>query len=122
MVGRGIGDVEPGYYRYRRVRGGPWLPVRLIIEDGMVMAWEDGSPVAHGLTIAAVNDLMATAMMEGEAFTHPLLRLILFAKACSEEDYRFLVAERAWARANEEPGSDADRPVDMNTIPIRSIF
>lgn len=40
------GDPQPGYYRKRARKGGPWLPVAIWERDGELVATVDGKPVA----------------------------------------------------------------------------
>jgi len=39
------GDPQPGYYRKRAHKGGPWLPVAIWEKDGELVATVDGKPV-----------------------------------------------------------------------------
>lgn len=36
----------PGYYQTRMVRNGPWVPVRIWIEDGELQAERNGRPIS----------------------------------------------------------------------------
>src|SRR5262249_22272262 len=47
---RRIDEVTPGHYRFRRVRGGPWLPAIVTLEDGMIYIVEADETLRVGIS------------------------------------------------------------------------
>lgn len=117
-------DLRPGFYKIRRVPRGPWVAAELIIAAGMISTTEDASPVLAPIPIDTVSDLLVEATMEGEAFRHPLFRLLYFGVRIERPEYEHLIETAAWARlhSRRNPAANPDRPVDPNTIPIADLF
>ena len=90
----------------------------------MIYVVEDGAPVAHGVPVGALGDLAAEATMDGGAFSHPVLRILLWSERITEADYRLLLARSNWAAFNapDAPEAHPNQPIDPNTIPITEIF
>jgi hypothetical protein len=119
-----LGAIEPGYYRVRLVQRGPWVGARLEIHNGRISTWEDGVHVIDGIAADSVGDLFADAASEGAAFTHPLLRLLLFGVKIDQAEYDYLIGLAEWARTNapDHPSAQPKRPIDLGSVPIVRIF
>lgn len=95
-------DQPPGYYRFRRGRGRPWQPLRILLRDGLWHFLLVGTPVrgsgeADPLNIAWVRD---------HGPFHPITR----------EEYDALMDSYVAA----EPGSPLttpDEPVNLRRSP-----
>lgn len=124
MTLRRIGDVTPGHYRYRRVRGGPWLPALVTVEDGMIYVVDRGDRLSAGIAVDAHEDLIVNAVMAGEAFTDRLVRIMWFGEPIDQTEYEHLLAVLAWARENhpEHPMLRPDEPIRLNEVRVSSIF
>lgn len=116
-------EIDEGWYRFRRVPRGPWIGAEVSVQDGMIYIVEDGCPVAHGVPVAAIGELMGDAVAEGAAFTHPIARILLWSERITEADYRLMLARSAWASFNSpmSPEANPNKPIDPNTIPIRDL-
>ena len=117
-------DLQPGFFKVRLVRGGPWVAAELIIAGGRLATTEDGCPVFAPIWLAELPDLLVEATMEGEAFRHPLFRLLYFGVRIDETEYRHLLATAAWARKHSprNPAANPTKPVDPSIIPIADLF
>ena len=119
-----LNNLRPGYYRIRRVRSGPWIAAELQIADGQIAVTEERETIIAGIPLETLPDLWVEAHIEGEAFRHPLLRLLLFGVPIEAPEYNHMLATAAWARSNarSHPAANPDRPIDLGTIPIEHLF
>jgi hypothetical protein len=119
-----LDDLQPGTFKIRLVRNGPWVAAELIVARGMITTTEDGSPVLAPVPVTALADLLVEATMEGEAFRHPLFRLLYFGVRIDRDEYEHLLETAAWARRHSPRSAAANpgRPVDLGTVPIRDLF
>ena len=86
-----------GYYRSRLVKGGPWVPARIMQTDGLWMVLMGGEPTQA----AAAADPWTVRRMEWVAFS----------PAITEAEYlELLTAYRA--ATGDHPFADATAPVD----------
>ena len=117
-------DLQPGLFKIRRVPKGPWVAAELIIAGGQLATTEDGSPVLAPIWLAELPDLLVEATIEGEAFRHPLFRLLYFGVRITRAEYEHLIETAAWARRHSPRSAAAnpDRPVNPGTIPIADLF
>lgn len=117
-------EISTGYYRVRRVPKGPWVGCEVSVQDAMVFVVEDGSPAAHGWSLDALPDEIGDAAAMGHAFSHPILRLLLWSERITEAEYRRMLAVSSWAAANSPQSAEANpnRPIDVNSIPIGDLF
>lgn len=77
-------DPEPGWYRLRMVRGGPFVPARV---------WMDQPTDEHGELCA---DETLRAEIDGRAVSAATLhRRWLWMRACSRDDFEAMIARRA---------------------------
>lgn len=121
---RRIDQVVPGYYRYRRVKGGPWLPAFVSIEHGMIFVTEADAVLRVGIAFKAYEDLVVNAVIQGEAFYTNLLRVLWMGEPISLDEYEHLIAVMRWAKANhpEHPLNHPDKPIRLSEVPVKSMF
>lgn len=124
MTPRRIDEVRPGHYRYRRVRGGPWLPAVVTIEDGMIYVVEADESLRVGITRQSFEDMLVDAVMNGTAFENNLVRVLWFGESIDKAEYDHMLSVLAWARENhpEHPMLHPDRPIQMSEVKVSSIF
>lgn len=108
-----------GFYRIRLVKNGPWVAAEIALADDIYTVtnavfghvWSG----THETLIAETD----AALLEGRAFTHPLLRVLLFGQPITPDEYAYLTARRAWAteHARDQPEAAALAPIDLDTMP-----
>lgn len=107
--------IIPGFYVVRLVHGGPPVPAQ-IIWDGFVYRVEINGRDEGAWTREQAEVAWGDSVMRGDAFTHPLLKLVLFGKMVDEPDYRHRCRLRDWA-LKHDPEHGAAKPrdrVDLN--------
>lgn len=116
--------IEPGFYRFRKVKRGPFVAARISIDDGVIYVAEEDAPAHYAVSVTAFAEMVTSSIMDGEAFTNPLLRVAWYGERIDEIEYRHLIAYAKWARlhAPHAPAARPTEPVDMNTTPIDLIF
>lgn len=121
---RRIDEVRPGFYKYRRCRGGPWLPAFVSIEHGMIFVTEADAVLRVGIAFKAYEDLVVDAVIKGEAFYTNLLRVLWMGEPISVDEHDHLVEMMRWAKANhpEHPLNYPDRPIKLSEVPVKSVF
>ena len=103
-----LGPPEPGFYRLRLVKNGPWVPVRIWLEDG------ERDPETNELT----SDQVLRAKV-GDQDRDPL-KIWTFLWDITEEEYYFLLSRAHWAVAHnpKAPEANPTRPINPTDIPI----
>lgn len=121
---RRIDQIEPGYFRLRLVRNGPWIAAEISIENGMIVIRQDGEIEGEPLHPDALADLITEATIEGEAFRHPIIRCAWFGQRITEAEFLHLLRTSRWAKANnpDHPAANPTKPIDLNRVPITDIF
>lgn len=124
MTPRRIDQVTPGHYRYRQVKGGPWLPATVSIEDGMIYVVEADERLRVGISADSYEKLLIDAVMIGEAFNNPLIRVIWFGVPISADEHSAMLDLIVWARQMQpdHPILHPNKPIDMKEIRVSSIF
>ena|SRR5215467_4310901 len=124
MTPRRIDEITPGYYRYRRVARGPWLPAIVSVEDGMVFIIEADRTLRVGIEASAYEDLVITMVMDGQAFDSNLLRVIWFGEPITKEEYDHMLRVMEWAAQHQpdHPLNHPDQPVRLAAVPVKAIF
>lgn len=107
---RHLDHVEAGYYRYRRVRAGPWVAAEIRIDDDMVVLCDDGQSASLGVKLTWLQRVIVESVMEGEAFRHPIIRILWFGEPIDASEYNRLLDRPACI--------DINRPIDINEVPI----
>jgi len=121
---RRIDEVLPGHYRYRRVKGGPWLPAVVTIENDMIYVVEADEKLKVAIAADTFETMVIDAVMVGEAFNSNLLRVLWFGTPITEAEYRKLMDTIAWAREHQpdHPILHPDQPIRMREISVANIF
>jgi hypothetical protein len=123
-VPRRIDEVTAGFYRFRHVRSGPWLPAQVTIEDGMIYVVEADERLKIGITADSYADLVVRLVTEGDAFNNNLVRVVWFGEPIEEAEYRHMLDTIAWARQHQpdHPILRPDEPIAMGTTKVSHIF
>lgn len=121
---RPIDQITPGHYRVRLARRGPWVGALIEVTKGTISVVVDGYPHNETWELADLAEITTAAVIDGEAFRHPLLRVAWFGEEIEEADYRHLLAVSRWAREHrpKHPAANPERPVDLGQIPITDLF
>ena len=124
MTPRRIDEVEPGTYRFKCVRGGPWLPARVTVEDGMIHIVEADERLCVSITAESYADAVVQSVVDGEASSSSLLRVLWWGQPIDEGEYRHMLEMIAWARqhAPDHPLNHPDRPIDLSAVKVSTIF
>lgn len=93
---------EPGFYRSRLVRGGPWVPHRIMEADGYWLLLRNGVPTSAA-AMSSYHDV-------------PGMERMIYARAITEGEYAALLAAAASA-ADGHPLADPSAPVDLRRAP-----
>lgn len=112
---------EPGFYAYRFVKTAPEVAARILYE-----------PTRDPETGEALDrSFLWSVTMEGQADLNPsptpsatCWAVYEFGRRIEEPEYRFLLADRAWARQNR-PNSPEAQPrqrVDLRTLDPRLLL
>ena len=98
-----IGRPEPGFYRIRLVKDGPWVPVRYVV----IVRGRPDRPKR----IACIVGL--------DDWSYDPLQLWNRCHKIPEREYRYLVAITKHAKRHEPwaPEANPDKPIDLNTLP-----
>jgi hypothetical protein len=97
---------EPGYFELQLVRGGPWLPAR-ILHDAELGLW---TAEIDGERRAPVNDPEASPS---------IMRIWHGGRRSNPESHAFLAATKQWAREHmpTHPLLHPLNPVDVTALP-----
>lgn len=115
-------EPKPGYYLLRLVPKGWAVPVfiRQLDEPGHPFVAEiDGVPLPSAWTSERLEAEAAESLSRGELFEHPMLRIVLFGRPCTEKEYRYRLALKEWATAHApwHPCLTPTRPIDQRLLP-----
>ena len=99
---------EPGFYRLRMVKAGPWVPVRIWLEDG------DRDPETDEL----MSDQVLRAKV-GDQERDPS-KIWTFLWDITEEEYYFLLSRARWATAHNPTAPEANpkRPIRQTDVAL----
>ena len=119
-----IDEIRPGYYRLRHVKNGPWIAASIEIRGNLILLTQDATPPTAQCTANEYADMVISAVIEGEAFRHPIIRCVWFGVPIEAAEHAHMLREAAWARANapRHPLANPDRPIDVSRIPIKDLF
>lgn len=103
------GDPKPGFYRRRMVRHGPWVPVRIWLEQ----------PV-DGETGELTGDETLRCEVDGRAADPGHQWTYVAGQPISESDFNYMRQRAAWAlrHAPDHPIANPNAPVDWDRAPI----
>ena len=114
---RALAKPEPGFYRVRLIRGGPWVAAR--ISYGPPPDPETGEPLDRSW--------FWTVEIDGQLYADPspswrragVDRVWLFGEKITEAEYDYLLAMRHHAVTHEPalPAAQPDKPVDLLRVP-----
>lgn len=90
---------EPGFYRTRQVKGGPWLPAQIVCDNGMWLAFIGGEPTSK--------------IAYAEPWRVPRLEWIAFSPRISEDEHAAMLQEMR-SRDAGSPLSDPAEPIDWS--------
>lgn len=94
---------EPGLYRSRLVRGGPWVPVKITQEES-------------GWTVAVGVGRTETAL---DPWAIPWMRdRYHFALRVDQAEFDYLMAQARWAQRHnpDHPAASPDQPIRLGAI------
>lgn len=95
---------QPGYYRLKLIRNGPWVGARIWIDDSI--------PERPAVMLATMGGKDADPMA-------------LWPRVCgepiSEQDYRYLMGVKDWAEKYDRTAPEASphKPIDFNQLHIK---
>lgn len=100
-------EPRPGFYRTRVVKGGPFVPVAIWIEQELDP--DTGQLLSDERVVATVN---------GQPKDPESIWQWCCAHPISEEDYRYYSAYGKWAEewAPDDPAANPRREVDLNKL------
>jgi hypothetical protein len=101
--------LTPGFFRVRLVRGGPFVPARLWVEDG------ERDPDTGEL----LSDVLTLLEVDGKRVDPFAPGYTLMGEPISEAEYRYMTKAAAWDRqyAPSAPAANPDQPVNVRTVP-----
>lgn len=107
--------IIPGFYLMRIVRKGPKVPAQIFFDGLLYRVEVNGKLAPDAWRPDELEPLWGDAVIAGEAFNHPLLRVVLFGERVTETEYRYRCELRAWAEKNQPDHSAAKpgEPVDL---------
>lgn len=104
-----------GYYRMKRIRGGPWIGVRI---------WRcchctPVGPAPHAWRPECDRYPPLIATVEGKDQPPLPLWSWVAGREISEADYRYLTEGSAWDRLYDPqaPSANPDKPIDLGSMP-----
>lgn len=102
-------DPQPGFYRRKLVRGGPWVGVHIWLEQDIDEAGELIAPPVLRALVGSNSYVDADDVWTYVA-DNPI----------SQEEYNFMVAEAAWtkARSPDDPSANPREPIDPLRAPL----
>jgi len=100
---RSIGKPEPGFYKRRLTKGGPWVAVRFFIENAVLRVEVDGRTHRAGQPIDPYEEW-------------PL------CWPSNDREFAFFAMLREWAVKHQpnHPAARPEQPIDLNAIPPRT--
>lgn len=121
---RRIDRIVTGCYRYRRVKGGPWMPALVSVEEDMIYIVEAGDKLRVGIPVASYEDAIVNNVVEGTAFDSDLWRVLFFGEPISDREYDHLLGLIAWAKEHQpdHPLNHPERPIKLSAIPVTAVF
>jgi hypothetical protein len=97
---------EPGFYKRKLVKNGPWVGCRIWIEEERD---EDGNLISDVAYHCEVDGKPADAFAQW---------LWLASHPITESEYRFMVDDAAWCRAHapDDPKANPARPINPSEV------
>jgi hypothetical protein len=103
-----VGEYHAGWYKKTLVKGGPWVAVKVTLEQDID---DETGDLLSPPTFKAVCNGVEIPLDEWKF-------LFLVQNPISEEDYEFMVAKAEWAKkhAPDSPEANPKQKVDFNKI------
>ena len=100
-------EPQPGFYRRRLVRNGPWVAARIWLE---AETDEDGSLASDEVLKCEVG---GKARDPADQWTY------LASHPIPREEYDYMMDNQRWCEQNDpnDPVSQPERPIDFNKLP-----
>jgi hypothetical protein len=101
-------EPQPGYFKQRLVRGGPWVPVRI---------WYDFTLDDNG---ELASDEVLKCEVDGKPADPETVWTYVAKRTISKAEFQFLGSLSAYAKARDpdEPLAQPRKPIDHLTTPI----
>src|SRR5262245_16303797 len=123
---RQLDTVEPGFYRVRLVKGGPWVPVEVRCDPltEMISVVEMGRSTVFEIALSEFKDAIVDCVIEADAFQHPLIRICWFGEKIEPHVYDKMLELIDWARKNapEHPVLHPTQPIRLSRLPVDLII
>lgn len=106
---RAVDKPEPGFFRLRLIKGGPWVPAQI---RRVGTEWH--------ATIAGVLSVYQSELDDScPSDAVAVWRIWHGGKEINEDDYQLMLQRMAWARRDmpDHPAANPDKPVDMTKLP-----
>jgi hypothetical protein len=112
-----VGHPEPGWYRVRLVRGGPWVPARIVLEP-TPDPWFPENPMdrpCYWSTVVNGEPSKLTEIVPGK----DVWRIHEWGERIDKETYDLMVEQAAWDKRYDpaSPLANPDKRVDLSTAP-----
>ena len=103
-------EPQPGFYKRRFVRGGPWVPVRIW--------WHEAARDESG-DLLEDEDFRCEVSGEPANAYDQWVKLMPVPAEIDETEYNYLLRLGGWARehAPADPYADPKRSIDLNQAP-----
>ena len=121
-----LDTIEPGFYRVRMVKEGPWVPVevRVNLITGMLTVIESGRSAVFEIARQDFEDAIVECVTDGDAFQHPLIRIAWFGENIDADEHARMVGVIEWAREHrpDHPVLHPTKPIKLSELPVDLIF
>jgi hypothetical protein len=99
-------DPRPGWWKMRIVKKGPWVPVKIWLEQDI----DEGGEL--------LGPEIVRCLVDGSSWDPRDAWLYCCNVPIAEHEFQYLTALRAWQRINEPELWDPYKPVDISQTPI----
>lgn len=120
MIERGksrrVDEPQPGLFRIRLVRGGPWVAARIYHESARDA---DGNPLDRSVFWWAEIDGQLVADPSPDWSTARIDKVWLFGRSIDEAEYHHLLRVKRWADAHDPAAPEANprKTIDLRRLP-----
>ena len=113
---------KSGPYLVRLVPKGWETPAWVQCEGGLLRIQTDGVWHPDVWTVAELPDLMVAATVAGDLFSHPVFRILLFGRVCTEAEFMQRSSLKDWAAQHhpDHPCLHPTQPIDRSKLPAES--
>lgn len=108
-----ISKPEPGTYKIRLVKGGPWVPVKVWRPCQCTIS----GPDEHAWQETCDRFAPLQALQDGHRKAD-LEKIWPYLREITESEYEFLAADGQWCRdhAPQEPAANPTKAIDLNKM------